>query len=73
VVAFEADQLPAIAAQAVHKPLDDLSAVGATIHIVAERDDAGRLLSMVRDLCQRYFEKIEAAMQISYGVSLAHR
>jgi len=27
---------------------------------------------MIRDLSQRYFEKIEAAVQISYGVSLAH-
>jgi hypothetical protein len=28
---------------------------------------------MVCDLGQRHFEKIEAAVQISYGVSLAHR
>jgi hypothetical protein len=27
---------------------------------------------MIRDLGQRHFEKIEAAVQISYGVSLAH-
>jgi hypothetical protein len=28
---------------------------------------------MVCDLGQRHFEKIEAAVQISYGVSFAHR
>jgi hypothetical protein len=27
---------------------------------------------MIRDLGQRRFEKIEATVQISYGVSLAH-
>jgi hypothetical protein len=27
---------------------------------------------MIRDLAQRYFKKIEATVQISYGVSLAH-
>ena len=30
-------------------------------------------LSMVRDFGQRHYEKIEAAVQISYDVSLAHR
>ncbi len=73
VVALKADQTPAFPARAAHKPLHNLPAVGAAIYIVPKGDQCGRHLSMVRDLGERHFEKIEAAVQISYRVSLTHR
>ena len=72
MIAFETNQPPTFVIQAAHKVLDDLPAVGAAIHIVAECHECGWGLGMVRDLSQCHFEKIEAAVQISYGVSLAH-
>jgi hypothetical protein len=72
VVAFETDQSAALCIQAGHKSLDDLPTIGAAIYVVAKCDQRGGELGMVRDFGKRHFEKIEAAVQISYGVSLAH-